>query len=178
MVVEIQHEKLGASLHTDTFSYVTTCTRTRPCKSIHLCRGTSFYSEDVSQSLALDKPMFSDRRDRLHTKSIPERLWWCIQLEHFTPKSSSIGFLQRSCSQNARHWMCIHVANGYEEYFDSFGCRPNVVFEHYLNRHCSSWNNNDRQLQSVVSKFCGHYCIYYCILRSNGVNMRKIVTFC
>ena len=35
-----------------------------------------------------------------------------------------------------------------------------VVFEHYLNRYCSSWNYNDRQLQSVVSKFCGHYCIY------------------
>jgi len=60
MVVEIQHEKLGATLHTDTFSYVKTCTRTRPCKSIHLCRGTSFYSKDVSQSLALVKPMFSD----------------------------------------------------------------------------------------------------------------------
>jgi len=58
MVVEI-HEKLGAKLHTDTFSYVKTCARTRPCKSIHLCRGTSFYSEDVSQSLALVKPMFS-----------------------------------------------------------------------------------------------------------------------
>jgi len=42
MVVGIQHEKLGAKLHTDTFSYVKTCTRTRPCKSIHLCRGTSF----------------------------------------------------------------------------------------------------------------------------------------
>jgi len=48
MVVEIQHEKLGAKLHTDTFSYVKTCTRTRPCKSIPLCRGTSFYNEDVS----------------------------------------------------------------------------------------------------------------------------------
>jgi len=79
--------------------------------------------------------------------------------------------------KSGRHWVCIHVANGYGEYFDSFGCRPSVVFEHYLNRHCSSWNYNDRQLQSVVGKFCGHYCIYYCILRSNGVNMRKIVRF-
>ena len=36
MVVEIQHEKLGAKLHTDTFSYVKTCTRTRPCKHEHV----------------------------------------------------------------------------------------------------------------------------------------------
>jgi len=32
MAVEIQHEKLGVKLHTDTSSYVKTCTRTRPCK--------------------------------------------------------------------------------------------------------------------------------------------------
>jgi len=44
-----------------------------------------------------------------------------------------------------------------------------------MNRHCLSWNFNDRQLQSVVSKFCGHYCIYFCIARSNGIDMRKIV---
>jgi len=36
MVVEIQHEKLGVKLHTDTFSYVKTCTRTRPCKREHV----------------------------------------------------------------------------------------------------------------------------------------------
>jgi len=46
-----------------------------------------------------------------------------------------------------------------------------------MNRHCLSWNFNDRQLQIVFSKFCGHYwdCIYFCIARSNGIDMRKIV---
>ena len=75
-----------------------------------------------------------------------------------------------------RHWIAIYVdENGRGELFDSFGRRPNVDFEHYMNRHCSSWNFNDRQLQSVVSKFCGHYCIYFCILRSSDVDMCKIV---
>jgi len=60
-----------------------------------------------------------------------------------------------------------------DTFFDSFGRRPNVDFEHNMNRHCS----NDRQLQSVglVSKFCGHYCIYFCIIRSRGLDMCKIV---
>jgi len=75
-----------------------------------------------------------------------------------------------------QHWVCIHVEDGHGEYFDSFGRRPTTLFERYLNRHCSSWTFNDRQLQSVVSKFCGHYCIYYCMLRSRGVDMRKIVS--
>ena len=45
----------------------------------------------------------------------------------------------------------------------------------YIQTMCLSWIFNDRQLQSVISKFCGHYCIYYCMLRSMGFDMRKIV---
>jgi len=75
-----------------------------------------------------------------------------------------------------RHWVCIFVENGRGEYFDSFGRRPNAAFERYLNKHCSYWIYNNRQLQSVISKFCGHYCIYYCMLRSRDVTMRRIVS--
>jgi len=75
-----------------------------------------------------------------------------------------------------RHWIAIYVdEDGCGEFFDSFGRRPNVDFERYMNRHCVSWNFNDKQLQSIVSKFCGHYCIYFCIRRSRGMDMRKIV---
>jgi len=38
-----------------------------------------------------------------------------------------------------RHWIAIYVDNdGHGEYFDSFGRRPVVDFEHYMNRHCLS----------------------------------------
>jgi len=75
-----------------------------------------------------------------------------------------------------RHWVCISVERGRGEFFDSFGRRPDEKFERYMERHCSSWTFDDRQLQSVVSRFCGHYCIYYCTLRSRGIDMRKIVS--
>jgi len=76
-----------------------------------------------------------------------------------------------------RHWVAIYVDDDGNrgEFFDSFGRRPDDVFERYMNRHCSSWIFNDRQLQSVTSKFCGHYCIYYCMLCSRGIDMRRIV---
>ena len=75
-----------------------------------------------------------------------------------------------------QHWIVIYVdEEGRGDFFDSFGRRPSADFERYMNRHCLTWNFNDRQLQSVVSKFCGHYCIYFCINRSRGVDMRKIV---
>ena len=84
-MVEIQHEKLGAKLHTDTFSYVKTCTRTRPCKSIHLCRGTSFYSEDVSQSLVLSQTNVLSHgflRQKLYAEKSSEVkvVWWHVAL--------------------------------------------------------------------------------------------------
>ena len=46
---------------------------------------------------------------------------------------------------------------------------PNADFERYMNHHCTSWNFNDKQLQSVVSTFYGYYCIYFCIRRSRDV---------
>jgi len=78
-------------------------------------------------------------------------------------------------SKPGRHWVAIHVRDGRGEFFDSFGRAPNAVFERYMNRCCSSWIFNDKQLQSVISKFCGYYCIYYCLLRDRDVDMRKIV---
>jgi len=74
-----------------------------------------------------------------------------------------------------RLWVAICVKDGRGEYFDSFGRRHSAEFERYMNRHCSYWTFNDKQLQSVVSQFSGHYCICYCLYRSSGIDMRKIV---
>ena len=79
-------------------------------------------------------------------------------------------------SRPGRHWVCICVENRRGEYFDSFGRPPTTDFERYMDLHRSSWIFNRRQLQSVISRFCGHYCIYYCVLRSRGVDMPKIVS--
>ena len=69
----------------------------------------------------------------------------------------------------------MHVKDERGEYLESFGRRPHSVFR-YLNRHCSSWIFNDSQLQSVANKFCGHYCIHFCLLHERGIHMRKFVS--
>jgi hypothetical protein len=75
-----------------------------------------------------------------------------------------------------QHWIAIYVdENGYGEYFDSFGRAPNEHFKHYLNANCRSWTFNKRQLQSIISAFCGFYCCVYVKLRCRGMNMPKIV---
>ena len=80
--------------------------------------------------------------------------------------------------RNGTHWICIYVdgENGTGEYFDFLGRAPNETFHRYMNAVCSSsWTYNSRQLQSILSAFCGHYCVYFCALRSGGLSMSNIV---
>jgi len=76
------------------------------------------------------------------------------------------------------HWVAIYVDSNYGEYFDSISRAPPDAVQNYLNRWCGGadrWIYNDRQLQSVISRLCGHYCVYYCALRSNAISLREIV---
>lgn len=75
-----------------------------------------------------------------------------------------------------KHWIAIHVdENGRGEYFDSFGQSPNKVFEDYMNKHCCEWIFNSRQLQSIISSFCGFYCCFYCMFRCRGIDLFGVV---
>jgi hypothetical protein len=74
------------------------------------------------------------------------------------------------------HWIAIYNDGVRGEYFDSLGMEPTPTFRQYLNTHCKHWTFNDKQLQSVTSRFCGHYCVLFCLLRCRGENMRRIVS--
>jgi hypothetical protein len=74
------------------------------------------------------------------------------------------------------HWIAMFVDPDHGEYFDSFGRSPTKVFKDFMNRNCSHWIFNDKQLQSICSRFCGHYCVYYCLLKSRGLDLRRIVS--
>jgi len=74
-----------------------------------------------------------------------------------------------------RQTWSLYIEDAPGDFLDSFGRRPNADFERYMNCHCESWNFNDKQLQSIVSKFCGYYCVYFCILHSKGLDMRRIM---
>jgi len=75
-----------------------------------------------------------------------------------------------------RHWISIYVSeDGRGEYFDSFGRPPTKHFVDYLNKHCRNWIYNTKQLQSIISTFCGYYCCMYCIYRSRGFDLFKII---
>ena len=65
------------------------------------------------------------------------------------------------------HLICIYVdgETGTGEYFESLGRPPIESLERYMNGACScNWYYNDRQLQNILSAFCGYYCVYFCML--------------
>jgi len=47
--------------------------------------------------------------------------------------------------------------------------------EHWIVIYVDEWIDNCKQLQSIVSRFCGHYCASFCILKSNGIDMCRFL---
>lgn len=76
------------------------------------------------------------------------------------------------------HWVAFYFArDGTAEYFDSFGAPPNTypTFHKFLIKNCSRWSMNTKQLQSVVSHFCGNYVVMFCLFKYLNYSMNSIV---
>ncbi len=73
------------------------------------------------------------------------------------------------------HWIAIYVEDiHHRDYFDSFGLEPDEPFKTFMNEHCSYWTFNAKHLQSAISRFCGQYCVFCCMLRARSRNINAI----
>ena len=52
---------------------------------------------------------------------------------------------------------------------------PTKWFKIFLNENCAEWIWNEKLLQSLFSKCCGHNCIFYCLYRCRGADVRNVV---
>ena len=78
-------------------------------------------------------------------------------------------------SRSGEHCIVIYVdENRRGEYFDSLDRFPTKWFKTFLDENCTAWSWNEMQLQIVISKFCGHYCIFYCLNRCRRVDVREV----
>jgi hypothetical protein len=79
-------------------------------------------------------------------------------------------------SQPGTHWICMFFDEcGNGEYFDSFGKYPTRSFERYMYKNCNVWTFCNKQLQSVISRFCGHYCIWYCVMKARKCSLTELL---
>ena len=78
--------------------------------------------------------------------------------------------------QPGKHWICMFFHEcGHGEFLDSFGQYPARVFERYMNKYCSVWSYNNKQLQSLISRFCGHYVIWFCVFKARKYSLTKLL---
>ncbi len=71
------------------------------------------------------------------------------------------------------HWIVMFIdLNG--EFFDSFGQEPAPAFRRYLEHYCNSFTVNSKPIQSVLSAFCGHYAVFYCLMKTLNYSMSDI----
>jgi hypothetical protein len=80
--------------------------------------------------------------------------------------------------QPGTHWTAVYIdKEGYGEHFDSLGQPPNKTVEGYMKRYCRRWIISERQLQTLISRYCGHYCVFYCCYRSIGYDLNTITSW-
>ena len=122
--------------------------------------------------------MNSDVIDRVLKKhcAIYRGVFPCDELADVNVRPSAIVVNTDPANRPGQHWICIYFdEDGHGEYFDSFGLRPKLVFERYMNKYCTAWTFNKKQMQSLVSRFCRHYCIWYCMIKFRRVALDALV---
>ena len=72
------------------------------------------------------------------------------------------------------HWVALYI-DRHGEFFDSFGQPPHQIFKRYLEKYCNSFVYSSRQLQSSISQYCGHYTVFYCLVKTLKYNLDDIV---
>jgi hypothetical protein len=71
------------------------------------------------------------------------------------------------------HWVAIFIPKaGKTEYFDSYGLSP-YVRDHLLFLKNENYTYNEKEMQSLTSNVCGHYCLMFLASRMNGHTLKK-----
>ena len=122
--------------------------------------------------------MNTDQIDRILKRSCKQQFQGVFSVDTLPTRPRLLVCNTDPSTQPGTHWIAVYVDQdtGRGEYFDSFGRRPEGVFEDYMNKHCTVWTCNTKQLQSIISSFRGFYCCVYCICRSRGLDLNKIVS--
>lgn len=77
--------------------------------------------------------------------------------------------------QPGTHWISFFIPKkGEIEYFDSYGLPP-FIPNHKIFLKRKKWTENNKELQSLTSTVCGHYCLLYLASRMNGFSMHQFV---
>ena len=119
------------------------------------------------------------RKDK-HTRGVFQGVYPSNQLP--TSVSSLLALFIANVDTSEKpgsHWVAFYFTKDREgEFFDSYGLLPSNytgTFTRFLNNNSIHWTFNSVTLQSMNSKVCGHYCLYYAVFRCRNSSMSTIV---
>ena len=100
---------------------------------------------------------------------LPKKVDWPSSLILNTDTSNKPG----------EHWLALYYdENGNCEFFDSFGFHPDFYnLTNYLKLTSKSFIYNKKTLQGIFSKYCGHYCILFLLIRSRNFSLNYFLKF-
>ncbi len=79
------------------------------------------------------------------------------------------------------HWTAMYVSSqGTAEFFDSTGHPPEHYcdgFRQFLINNGPNYKFQKRRLQSVGSRLCGQYCLFYALRRCQGWTLDRVVDY-
>jgi len=81
-------------------------------------------------------------------------------------------------TKGGSHWLAEHFRpkSSYAYYFDSYGIVPFVSdIVDIVQRNCTTWDHNRRQLQSPNSDVCGKYCCLFALYMDRGYTPQQFV---
>lgn len=81
-------------------------------------------------------------------------------------------------NEKGEHWVAFWVEHNFVEFFDSYGRSPEnsmfpETFSNFVKNKKCFYNN--LILEGIFSKTCGHFCIYFIVLKSFGADFETIL---
>ena len=100
----------------------------------------------------------------------------CDRLPNALPPRRSLLLVCNTASHEhaGLHWIVLYIADK-GEYFDSFGEPPTWTFQRYLEKFCNSFTYNNKMLQSIISYHCGHFAVYFSLMKMLRYSLKEIV---
>ena len=76
-------------------------------------------------------------------------------------------------TEPGEHWLAVYYdKNGTCDFFDPLGFSPKYYkIDDYLKDTSRKYFYNTQQMQGIFSKFCGHYCILFILVKSRNYNL-------
>ena len=80
--------------------------------------------------------------------------------------------------QPGEHWVLFFFDGNSVDFYDSLGREITYygsVFIDFIQNFAHNFKQCVRRTQQIESDLCGHYCLYYAFVKSNGYSMEEII---